>query len=409
MNELINAEAEDVFLATIMLHPERVFDITPLPLDTFTSPVRRKLWELITQLRAEGKVVDYGLVVAQGNEKLEAYAQELVQKPATDNHVTALAEELQDLYETRKLVVKAQEVINTARKTRDPNETLAAVARMMENQVPRGPVLVGDLMQLLADQPTPPVIPTGISRVDDLLDGGLRKHTMTVVGARPSIGKTTVANNMALNMAKTRTSVLLIEVEQASEEDAERMTAILGQHALRAVRRDRSLMKGVLKHYASLPLYLWDGARTIEDVVAMSYRMSYLGVQAIFVDYIQLLSTAQYYRSQVEQVTEISKALKQVAKSAGVAMVALSQLSRQSENRDDRKPRLSDLRSSGAIEQDADVVLLLHRDVENDPTTLNINIAKNRHGPIGQTDVYFDLETQTLEDTDTVLLEDLPT
>jgi len=182
--------------------------------------------------------------------------------------------------------------------------------------------------------------------------------------------------------------------------------AILGAGTLAEIQRERQTIHKILDR-TDLPIHLWESARTVEDVVAMTLRMSHLGVKVVFIDYLQLLRTRRNIRSMVEMVSEISRALKGVAKPANVAIVALSQLSRQSERREDKRPRLSDLRESGALEQDADTVILLHRDKEEEPYTLEIDVAKNRHGPIGTTTAYFDLEMQYVQPPNIINLEDL--
>jgi replicative DNA helicase len=375
---------EDAFLASVLAHPAKAHGLT-VPPEAFAQAHARQVWQKVLELRLRGMDPDPVLVATEVQPE---YVQRLARMGTTEE-VEVLAEKLKAASHLRRV----QHILRQAQQAKDANEALGILAQAFEGGAPEGPVALGEALRDLAARPTPQRYPVGIPPLDRILGGGLRRQTMTLVGARPSVGKTAFMLSMAAHMAQRGIPCLVVEVEQSTEEDAERLTAILGNLHLLEVQGNRALAQRVPQ---DLPLYLWDGARTAEDVVGMAYRMAVRGVEVVFVDYLQLLVTRDRARSPVDQVSHISRSLKLLAKAAPVALVALSQLSRESERRDDRRPRLSDLRESGSLEQDADVVLLLHRNREDprEARTLHIHVAKNRHGPVGEVTASFDLETQ---------------
>mgnify|MGYP001579393154 FL=1 len=208
----------------------------------------------------------------------------------------------------------------------------------------------------------------------------LRGGQMVVIAARPSIGKTTIAEHMALTWAYgASTPVLFVSIEMA-----------VGQLLSRALSRHGDLSS--LR--TGYNLYYLDEPRATTAIIraqAARLRMRYGGLRAIVIDYIQILADAGRESQQV-RVSDISRECKAIAREFQCPVLAVSQLNRQSEGREDRKPRLADLRDSGAIEQDADIVLGLFRPFLS-ATDLTISVLKNRHGPSGaEIPMYFDLE-----------------
>ena len=279
-------------------------------------------------------------------------------------------------------------------------------------------------------------ISSGLNELDRKL-GGLHPSDLIILAGRPSMGKTSLATNIAFNIAKAyqyeeqpdgskktvRGGVVgFYSLEMSAEQLATRLIAdhtsipgyMIRQGTIDAAQYEE-IRDGVLEIQA-LPLFIDDtGGLPISALAARARRLKRThGLDIIIVDYLQLItsSRARAGASRVEEVSEVTQNLKALAKELNVPIIALSQLSRQVENRDDKKPQLSDLRESGSIEQDADVVLFVYREAyykerekprEDTPEYLaweeefrriekvaEVIIGKQRHGPIGSAKLAFD-------------------
>lgn len=251
-------------------------------------------------------------------------------------------------------------------------------------------------------------IPTGFRDLDNLLSG-FQKADLVILAARPSMGKTTLALDIA-RLAATlhEKSVLIFSLEMSSQQLIDRMLSAqsrVNAWNLRTGRlssdRDFTLLRDSLDQLAKAKIFIDDQpGNSIVRMKALARRLkAEKGLDMIMVDYLQLMTTSKNYDSMVNQVTEISRSLKGLAKELDVPVLALSQLSRAVESRGG-KPRLSDLRDSGSIEQDADVVMFIHREDKGKDESERTNIAeilieKHRNGPVGKVDLYFDEKTTT--------------
>jgi replicative DNA helicase len=251
-------------------------------------------------------------------------------------------------------------------------------------------------------------LPTGFKELDNMLSG-LQNSDLIILAARPSMGKTTLALDMA-RMAATKhdKSILIFSLEMSSQQLVDRMLSAESRVNAWNLRtghlssdREFSLIRDSLDRLAKAKIYIDDQAgNSIVRMKALSRRIkAEKGLDFIIVDYLQLMTTSKNYDSMVNQVTEISRSLKSLAKELDVPVLALSQLNRAVESRGG-KPRLSDLRDSGSIEQDADVVMFIHRDDKGKDESEKTNIAeilieKHRNGPVGKVDLYFDEKTTT--------------
>lgn len=250
--------------------------------------------------------------------------------------------------------------------------------------------------------------PTGFKELDEKLSG-FQKSDLIILAARPSIGKTSLALDIARNAALLHSvPVCLFSLEMSSQQLVDRMLAAESKVDSWKVRTGRigsdgefEQIRDSLARLAKAPIFIDDQAsNTIMKMRAVARRIkSEHGLGLIIVDYLQLMDSARRYDSMVHQVTDISRSLKALARELDVPVLALSQLSRAVEQRRDR-PRLSDLRDSGSIEQDADVVMFIHRDDkfnENSdrPNIAEILIEKHRNGPTGKIELYFDDQKTT--------------
>jgi replicative DNA helicase len=251
-------------------------------------------------------------------------------------------------------------------------------------------------------------LPTGFKDLDNMLSG-LQNSDLIILAARPSMGKTTLALDMA-RMAGVlhEKSVLIFSLEMSSQQLVDRMLSAesrVNAWNLRTGRlssdKDFSLLRDSLDKLAKAKIFIDDQpGNSIVRMKSLARRLkAEKGLDFIIVDYLQLMTTTKNYDSMVNQVTEISRSLKALAKELDVPVLALSQLSRAVESRGG-KPRLSDLRDSGSIEQDADVVMFIHREDKGKEESERTNIAeilieKHRNGPTGKVDLYFDEKTTT--------------
>ena len=258
---------------------------------------------------------------------------------------------------------------------------------------------------------------TGFTQLDGLLSG-LQRSDLLIVGARPSVGKTSLILDMIRHIGVVdKRPVGLFSLEMSREQVTDRLIASQAGIPLWKLRTGRlasetdfQLIQQSLDVLSRAPIFIDDTpSPNILQMRSMARRLqAEHGLSAIFVDYLQLVQPRQNVLSTVQQITEISRGLKGLARELNTPVVALSQLSRASDQREVKIPRLSDLRDSGSIEQDADVVLFIYRkdrDKANlDPeeeNTAELIIAKHRNGPLGTVKVKFDPETVSFKNIDT--------
>ncbi len=278
-------------------------------------------------------------------------------------------------------------------------------------------------------------VPTGLRDLDDRL-GGLHQSDLIIIAGRPSMGKTALATNIAFNAAQKllssekKSTIAFFSLEMSSEQLSTRILAEQSRIKSNDIRRGRisdeqfDKFLETSKNISELPLYI-DETPAI-SIAALSNRARRIkrlfGLDMIIVDYIQLMrATLNNKDGRVQEISEITQGLKAIAKELSVPVVALSQLSRAVEQRDDKKPQLSDLRESGSIEQDADVVMFVYREAyylerkEPRPATVEhaewqakmnevsnlaeIIIGKQRHGPTGNIMLEFEAMFTKFKDT----------
>lgn len=236
---------------------------------------------------------------------------------------------------------------------------------------------------------------------------GLRGGQMVVIGARPGVGKTSLCLNLATNMAYDGVMVALFSLEMSKEEIAQRLLSSRSGVPLTSIRA-ASIEQGewqsiidAVSDLRELPIAIDDtSGTTVTEIRAKARRMLHGADHGVvIVDYIQLMSSVGRQESRATAVGEMSRGIKIMAKELGVPVIALSQLNREVEGRQNRRPQLSDLRESGSIEQDADIVMLLDRSMTPEEAERNdrpdegvtsLIIAKNRSGPLGTVNLRFD-------------------
>jgi replicative DNA helicase len=251
-------------------------------------------------------------------------------------------------------------------------------------------------------------VPTGFKDLDNMLSG-LQKTDLVILAARPSVGKTTLALDIARLAATVHDqSVGIFSLEMSTQQLIDRMLSAESKVNAWKLRTgnvsndmDFTAIRDSIDKLSKAKIHIEDRAgNTISGMKAAARRLkAEKGLDLIIIDYLQLMTTSKSYDNMVNQVTEISRSLKGLAKELDVPVLALSQLSRAVESRGG-KPRLSDLRDSGSIEQDADVVMFIHREDKGKDESERTNIAeilieKHRNGPTGSIQLYFDDKTSS--------------
>jgi len=248
------------------------------------------------------------------------------------------------------------------------------------------------------------VWPTGLTNLDDLMEGGLRPGELVIIGARPSMGKTALGMTIGLNMAPNY-SVAMISMEMPHTEVRDRMTAMLGNVSLSSVKRpDRGdglawdrVLDGVEKARRMQFFVSDQGNLTINQVrsKARSVKRQH-GLNVLVLDYLGLMAGTDPKQQRAYQLEEVTKGLKNLAKELEISILCLAQVNRKVEDRADAMPGLSDLRDSGAIEQDADTVIFVHRPIQVKQDLGEVwenyakaSVAKNRNGRCGVMDLTY--------------------
>lgn len=258
-------------------------------------------------------------------------------------------------------------------------------------------------------------VKTGYRDLDKIM-GGFKPSEMIVIAGRPAMGKTAFALSMAQNAAlKYGKSVAIFSLEMAKEQLVDRMFSSLLMVDSWKLKKgmlddaDFARIGGVMDEMSKANIYIDDSlGNSITELRSKVRRLKMeKGLDMIIIDYLQLMSLGGYTNNRVQEISEISRSLKRIARELHVPVIALSQLSRAVEARPDKRPVLSDLRESGAIEQDADAVLMLYREEYYDPDTdrkgmADILIRKHRNGPVGRVELLFKAEQTRFYDIDRV-------
>ena len=403
-------EAEQAILGCMLTDKDAVISaIEVLKEESFYREDNRAIYSAILSLYSRNEPVDIITVkaelVEQGNfERVGGleYLAELPERVPTTANVEKYIKIVDEKATLRSLIQTSNELIALGY---DESEDVDSIMDMAEKKVfglsqkksAKGytalkDVLVGsfaELEKLYNQKGNVTGITTGFIDLDNKT-AGLHNSDLIIIAARPAMGKSAFALNIAVNTCKaTKRDVVIFSLEMGKEQLVSRMLAseaLVNNTLLRSGNLEPSdweKIAGAADTLSQLPIYFDDGAGcTVPQMKAKLRRMRNLGL--VVIDYIQLMQSANKNASRVEAVSEITRSLKLMAKELNVPVIALSQLSRSSEKRDDKRPILSDLRESGSIEQDADIIMFLYRDAyysdEGDKSVAECIVAKNRHG-----------------------------
>jgi replicative DNA helicase len=414
-------EAEQSVLGGLLLDPECIATVLEYitKTDMFYRPQHRDLFAVFLNMFNAGKTIDFITVldeciraeVFESQESAKLYLVSLMELVPTTANIVEYCKIVQEKYYIRMLIIACTEISEHASDGDVEARQLLDLAEQRIYDIRQGKdataltkidsVIIEAYDKLVKltgeDRDQYLGLPTGFGALDHLISG-LNKSDLILVAARPGMGKTSFALNIATNVAlKSKKDVAIFSLEMSNEQ---LVTRILSSQAR---IKSEQLRKGTLtgdewvKLAASAEIlsktnmYLDDTAGiTVAEMKAKLRRLKNLGL--VVIDYLQLMSSGKRTENRVQEISQITRNLKIMAKELNVPVVLLSQLSRAAEQRQGHRPMLSDLRDSGSIEQDADIVLFLYRegyyeeDVENKSIAQCI-VAKNRHGSTGDVDI----------------------
>ena len=238
-------------------------------------------------------------------------------------------------------------------------------------------------------------IRTGVKAIDDII-GGIERGNMVIIAARPSVGKSAIASEIALNIAKSGKRCEIFNLEMRNEDTYDRLIAHESGIEISHIKYNKSASEGEWKLFdegnkmiSDLGdlLLLVDDITYVSEVISRARRDK---ADVVIIDYLQLMRANTTYRDRASQVGEISRSIKLAALNLNIPIIVLAQLNRLSTMSADKKPSMSELRESGALEQDADKIILLWNKDENDRNKKGILVDKNRQGRVGETELIFD-------------------
>lgn len=431
-------DMERALLGALMLNQGAIYEVADIVgIDSFYAGKHRTIFDAMLSLHAKGDPIDLVTVSGKLKERKQlsdiggaSYLSELVGAAASPGSARHYADVVQTKFVLRSLIDAAAKIGELGFQEDKDVEVLLDEAQSAIFSVSNAPSLRTfttikeslheaweRLEHLQKHEAALRGVPTGFPQLDSLL-AGLQKSDLVILAARPSMGKTALALDIARQTAtKHGTAVGIFSLEMSSQQLVDRMLAAqagVNSWRLRTgkISRDEEYerLQAGIAELSEAPIFIDDkpssSVLTMRSVARRLKMEKSLGL--IIVDYLQLITptNSRSNDSMVQQVTEISRSLKAMARELEVPVLALSQLSRAVEQRRGR-PRLSDLRDSGSIEQDADVVMFIHREdkMNSDTGAEKTNIAeilieKHRNGPIGKVDLLFDEEKTTFRAID---------
>ena len=421
-----NIEAECGVLGSIIIDPESIFQVAEFLFpDDFYRDAHRTIYEVIIQLYEQREAADFITICdeLERRNKLEdvggaSYITSLINLVPTSGNVEYYGRIVERNAILRRLIEAAGQIAAVAYQEEDADVALDKAEQLIFNISQRHArsdfALLRDILsaymnkldQLHERRGTIVGVPTGFTDLDHLT-GGLQKSDLIILAARPAIGKTSLALTMAHNTAiKHQRSVAIFSLEMSKEQLVQRllsMDAAIDQQRLRTGWIEDDEWERIVYAMGTLSeanIWIDDtaGISTVEMRSKARRLHAERNIDLIIVDYLQLMQSmsgsGKRNENRVQEISEISRNLKSLARELNVPVLALAQLSRAVESRQSKVPQLSDLRESGSIEQDSDIVMFIYRDDVYNPETERKNIAdiivaKHRNGPVGTISLYF--------------------
>jgi replicative DNA helicase len=439
-----NIEAERSVLGALMLDKDAIIKVANLVrFGDFYKDDHNLIYEAMVELYEQREPIDVLSLSNRLEEKSQlekvggsSYLTELVNSVPSSSNITHYAKVVQKKSTLRKLILAASEIVELGYNEGEDVEKILDAAEqklfgvsqkyIKQDFVPIKSILeaaFNRIDELHKGDHKLRGIPTGYPDMDRIL-AGFQKSDLVILAARPSIGKTTLALDLARQIAtKEKVAVGIFSLEMSSDQLIDRMIAAQSGVDLWRLRTgnlktgdgddDFERIGQAMGVLSEAPIYIDDaGSANVMEMRTMARRLqSEHNVGVIVIDYLQLMEgRSSGGDNRVNEISEISRALKQLARELNIPIIALSQLSRAVEARSPQIPRLSDLRESGSIEQDADIVMFLYREDREKPDTPNKNIveviiAKHRNGPVGKLSLYFNESSTTFKSLERVHAE----
>ena len=429
LNEPYSMEAEQALLGAVLMNPACYTRVSGIVRpESFYIPQHKAIFAAIANLDYLNQKIDPLLVLEelkQNGTYDEAagknYLAQLAQSVPSVENVESYARIIKEKYYLRTLMEAAEEMLKNAANEELSADTIMDAAEQKIYNIRQGnkenePVRLSDILrdevydnlQKITSPETAEEskgIPTGFSLLDKYMTG-LNKSDLILIGARPAMGKTSFALNIARNIAvKAKKKVVFFSLEMGREQLAQRVLSTEARVESQKMRTgeltddDWSRIGQATLALNDAELYFDDTSTiTVPEMKARVRKMR--DVDCVIIDYLQLMTGTKRTESRVQEVSEITRSLKLMAKDLKIPVITCSQLSRSTEGRGkSHKPQLSDLRESGSIEQDADIVLMLYREsyydedknetVVTDESKAQVIIAKNRHGGTSEVDLHW--------------------
>jgi replicative DNA helicase len=412
-----NLEAERCVLGAILIHNDAFNQAAELlDSDDFFRDAHRRVFDKMVDLNERGEAIDLVTLKDELGRSgdLEsvggaAYIAGLVDGVPRSTHVEYYARIVKEKATLRNLIFSANKILDTAYDAEEDSERVLdqaeqAIFAIADHNLHAGFVPLRDLVQgsfdaiekLQEHKGVVTGVPSGFVDIDELTSG-FQPSDLVIIAARPSMGKTAFVLNVAQHLGvKTDMTIGVFSLEMSKEQLFMRMlTAEAGidSHKFRGGflgDRDYGELSAALGRLSEAKVFIDDSASIgVLEMRAKARRLkSEHGLHLIVIDYLQLMQGRGRFDNRTQELASISRSLKGLAKELHVPVLALSQLSRAPESRSDRRPQLSDLRESGALEQDADLVMFIYREEQYDPNPENENLAeiiigKQRNGPTG--------------------------
>ncbi|MEE8131643.1 MAG: replicative DNA helicase [Candidatus Paceibacterota bacterium] len=434
-----DVDAERSVLGALMLDKNAVIQVADLiTSNDFYKPVHSQIFEVILDLFNKSEPIDILSVTSRLKEKKQlseiggsGYLTDLINSVPTASHVQHYAETIKNKRVLRDLIHTSAEITEQVFNSSENTEELLdkiekqifAIAQKsrVQNFVPVKDELkeaYERIEKLHQGEKGLRGITTGFDEIDHYLSG-LQRSDLIVLGARPSLGKTTFVLDIARQAAaKANVPVGVFSLEMSREQVIDRLISAEAQVALWKLRTGRlteeldfEMIQEALDRLSKIPIFIDDTpSPNIIQMRSMARRLqAEQGLGLLIVDYIQLIQPRTASENMVQQFTEISHGLKALARELNIPVLAVSQFSRGIEQREGKIPRLSDLRETGALEQDSDVVMFIYRKDRDkiDPSpeeenTVEIIIAKHRNGPLATVQLKFDPEKVSFKSIDKI-------
>lgn len=431
-----NVEAEQAIIGAVLLDPEAWDQVSDVIIsEDFYRPAHQKIFESIADLHKRGMQVDLITVSNDLSVKGEmdtiggpTYLVDVVEKTISSANVTAYAKIVREKSLLRKLISVQTQTIERAYSEEYEDvesfidEAEAKLFALSETRQSQGLVAAKEILkstvikieELYKKKSDITGVATGFSYLDKMTSG-LQPGELTIIAARPSMGKTAFSLNVVQYAAlKQKKKIAYFSIEMPKDQVMMRLLASEAKINLKDVRSGKigentwPKLINVAGQFGDSGLYIDDSSELSPyDVRARARRLkAQHGLDCIMIDYLQLMKLKQKVESREREVSEISKTLKAIAKELSIPVIALAQLNRGVESRSDRRPMLSDLRESGSIEQDADVIMMLYRDdyyEKDDPEkagNAEVIIGKQRNGPTGTVKLKWESEFGRFKDAE---------